>query len=138
MKSIKTTVLMMFLVTVLGLLSGCGPEYAKLESDDFYHFVDVYVNEDLEYVTLENDKGIGALLIFPGDILIINNLTKDKVVIDLVPGVFETELQQVTIEGNRRVGLRVLKEAKLDGAFRSTKNDLIIDASPKVVIGEGP
>jgi len=139
MNSARWTMLMMLAMVMLGMMSGCASKESQTSPGEFIHFVDVYINQEMKYVTLENDQEIGTLLVFPGDYLYINNLTQDKVVIDLAPGVFATSELQVAIAGNKRVKLLVLKEAVVAGSFKSTKDGgPTIDGSPKVKVGEEP
>jgi len=146
MKPIRSVLLMVLILGVLQLLSGCAPKGTV----EINHYVDLYVNEDLKYVTLENDKPIENFMVFPGDIVIINNLTKDKVVVEVPRGMFESSNElfekgaatslydQLTIEGHKRVILKVLKEGTAAGSFRSTKLDHTIEGTPTAKVGEEP
>jgi len=129
MKSIRVLLLFVFLISVLMLVGGCSK-----------HYVDVYINEICEPVTLENDRKIDVLYFFPGDYVIFNNMrAENSVTLEFPVGMFE--VTEVTIEAGHRVTLKVVADGPLDD---TTSGRIIFTGTgcpmgnPEAKVGEGP
>ena len=123
MKSIRLSLLFLLLTAALLLVAGCSR-----------HYVDVYINDDCFLVTMENDKIIDPLLVFPGDYVVFTNITGHKVELNLPDGMFSED--DVEIAAGKRVILEVIQK---DPGERSM---VIVctggTGSPRVVVGEDP
>ena len=123
MKSIRIPVLLLLLAGVLLLMGGC-----------YRHYVDVYINEMCEPVTLENDEMIDPLIVFPGDYVVFTNMREVKsVTLEFPVGMFEVD--EVTINAGHRAILKVVDKGETEGYIKRIDCPI---GDPKVKVGEGP
>ena len=126
MKTIRYPVFLLMLVmtATLFLIGGCSR-----------HYVDVYIDNDCLLKTLETDKSIDVLLVFPGDYVIFNNLTNGNVELNLPVGMFEKD--KVIVAGGSREILKVIMKEPFED-YMNIECDTGGSGTPKVVIGEEP
>ncbi len=127
MKSIGKPLLMLILVaTLLGVI-GCDK-----------HYVDVYINEDGKVVLMDNVPGtdIETLFVFPGDFVVFNNMSTEKVTLGFTKeGLFGTTTE--VLEPNTRIILEVQAGAPSDAEIAVAGGEWP-STGPKVKVGEGP
>jgi len=123
MKSIRLILFLVVLVASLLLVGGCSR-----------HYVEVYINDKCEMVTLVNHDIINPLYVFKGDYVIFTNISKVEVELNLPDGVFEKN--DVTIAVGKRVILKVIR----NGPYEKPMNIECSGPSgePKVFVGEEP
>jgi hypothetical protein len=127
MKSIGKPLLMLILVATLLGISGCDK-----------HYVDVYINENGKLVLMDNDPGkyIETLFVFPGDFVVFNNMSGEKVTLGFTKeGLFGTTTE--VLEPNTRIILEVQAGAPPDAEI-AVAGDGWPSTGPKVKVGEGP
>ncbi len=130
MKSIRFPIFLLVLVATLLLVSGCSK-----------HYVDVYINEQCLFSTLDNGE-IETLMVFPGDYVIFNNArekptptTQRWVDLTFPAGLFE--LTTVRIEPGHRVILKVIADGPMSGVL-GISGPSCPSGSPEFKVGEGP
>jgi hypothetical protein len=124
MKSTRFALTLVLMMGTLLLMGGCSK-----------HYVDVYINEMCELVTLENGDAIDPLIVYPGDYVIFNSMRETKAVTLTFPtGMFEED--EVTIDPGKRVILKVINEGAPSGDIKRSGDCPVGD--PKVKVGEDP
>lgn len=139
MKSTCSKAVLTVLVLILMGAAGCNHEECESK-----HYVDIYINEVCDPVTLENDEEIDVLFVYPGDYVIFNNMRAAKsVTIEFPPGMFE--LDEVEIEAGHRAILQVIADGPLEDDPADPSDDRLTirgdgcpSGNPQAKVGEGP
>ncbi|MCP4572152.1 MAG: hypothetical protein GY838_07330 [bacterium] len=144
-------ILSIVLVPVMALsLVGCiEPPVIDLEPDGtFVHFVDAYLADGPLLVDLAGQAIGGDLWLHPGDVLIINNTTKEKGTVTFPEGMCEvlsdvdTETKEgmvtITIVSRGRAMLKAIKNMTEDDFFDLGVGSVKALGAPRVQIGDGP
>lgn len=139
MKAMRVSLVIVLLAAVLGLMGGCSR-----------HYVDIYINENCQPVTLENGQKIEVMYFHPGDYVIFNNTrASESVKIQLPTGMFEVaddsvEMisdpvtgESIEIESGHRAILKVVGDATTNGRLSIT-GDGCPAGNPEAKVGEGP
>ena len=146
MRSIRIILSCLILVSVMGVISGCGMFY-NVESttpEGWVRFIDVYIDGGNNFVLTGGLVPNGPVMVFPNDRVIINNMTNEKVVVALPASLFAkderiTADNTIEIEGNKRVILTVLEKGAIGGDLEARRPDgPPIDGKPNMKVGEEP
>ena len=133
-RRISLLMVLLLLMAAVLLVGGCCKDCGECEGSR--HYVDVYINEICDPVTLENDEDIDPLWVFKGDHVIFNNMREtETVTLELPPGMFE--LDTVEIKAKHRVILEVVDGGEESGKLKVRGTGCPV-GDPDVKIGEGP
>jgi hypothetical protein len=147
MNSIRAILLVVILAGALGLMTGCAREPQQVVvthiSEEFVHFVDIYVMEGNKFSLTGGIEPVGPIMVFEGDRVIFNNMNSKDVTLTLPPGMFAPdekmiEPDKLLLKPNKRAILKVVLGGDLTGEVKGKTDDMEIHGNPDLKVGEEP